>query len=183
MTQERSPHGSALRLLGEFKPLDDEQDRNRRDVVAYLLAHADGLHRDCRPDHVTASAIVLSKDGRKVMLDLHRKVQLWLQFGGHVEPSDVDLAEAALREAREESGITQLSLWSTQPVRIDVHPAPCGARNHLDVQFVAWCDSDLEPTPSAESHDVRWFDVDLLPRPTDDAVEALVAAGVRCLSQ
>ena len=183
MTLGRSAHDNAVSMITQFEPLDDEQDQHRQDVVAYLRTHADALHRDCRPDHVTASALVLSKDGQRVLLDLHRKVRMWLQFGGHVEAADGDLAETALREAREESGIAQLSLWSPQPVRIDVHPAPCGARNHLDVQFVAWCDPDLDPSPSAESHDVRWFDVDALPQPTDAAVEALVATGVRCLAQ
>jgi 8-oxo-dGTP pyrophosphatase MutT (NUDIX family) len=175
----KSAYDDALAVLTSFAPTEPGQQLQRTEVLGYLHQHLDGLRRTCRPDHVTASAIVLSPDGARVMLGLHRKVGRWLQFGGHVEPEDTGLAEAALREAREESGVACLSLWAPEPVRIDIHPAPCGAQRHLDVQFLASCDLDTEPTASEESLDVGWFDVETLPAPSDLSVHDLVAEGRR----
>jgi 8-oxo-dGTP pyrophosphatase MutT (NUDIX family) len=152
----------------------------QQEFVAHSNSHANPASRDCLPDHLTASALVLSTDGTQVLLALHRKVQIWLQFGGHVEPEDQSLAEAALREAREESGIPQVELRSSSPVQLDRHPAPCAqqARHHLDVQFVATASPQARVVVSDESWDVQWFDVAALPTPTDDAVRRLVRAAV-----
>jgi len=176
-----SAHDDALAVLTSFGATEPGQQQLRTEVLDYLHEHPDALRRSCRPDHLTASAIVLSPDGTKVMLGLHRKVGRWLQLGGHVEPGDTGLAEAALREAREESGVAQLTLWGPDPLRIDIHRAPCGADRHLDVQFLAWCDPDAEPAASEESLDVAWFDVGSLPTPSDPSVHNLVAAGDRLL--
>jgi len=176
----------AQRTLGDYRSADPRQQKLREEFLAVLAAHSDALDRTCLPDHLTASAVVMSPDGRQVMLDLHRKVGRWLQFGGHAEPDDHDLAATGLREAQEESGIEALVLVQGGPARLDRHPAPCApgrARDHLDVQFVAVAAAGAVPTVSAESHDVRWFDVTGLPEPTDDSVRSLVADAVARLTQ
>ena len=177
-----SLHADAVRLLAGWQPPDDAQDRLRRDFLQYLADHPDGVWRSCRPDHVTASALVLSPDRRQVLLHLHGKVGRWLQFGGHPEPGDATLIGAALREAVEEGGLDALRPLLAEPVRLDRHPAPCApgsARDHLDVQFALLAVQVLPPQVSAESHDVRWFAVDALPVDTDDSVRRLVDAAVR----
>jgi 8-oxo-dGTP pyrophosphatase MutT (NUDIX family) len=122
---------------------------------------------------------VLDARAEHVLLVLHRKVGLWLQPGGHCEPSDVSLAQAALREATEETGIHGLRPVGG-PVHLDRHRAPCGVEHHLDVMFTLIAPDGALPTVGVESTDVRWFDVTELPEPTDDAVRALVrAAGYR----
>jgi 8-oxo-dGTP pyrophosphatase MutT (NUDIX family) len=155
-----------------------EQELLRREFIAHAQAVTGPDHRDGRPDHVTASALVVSDDGGDVLLCLHRKVGLWLQFGGHVEPQDASLAAAALREAREEAGVTAIALQSETPIQLDRHAAPCSptARYHLDVQFLSRVERGVEPIVSDESLDVRWFPVDDLPTKTDDAVRRLVTA-------
>jgi 8-oxo-dGTP pyrophosphatase MutT (NUDIX family) len=145
---------------------------------AYVSLRPDATSRECRPDHVTASAVVLSPDAGWVMLHLHAKVGRWLQFGGHLEPDDAGLAEAALRETREESGCAQAQLWSARPMGIDVHDAPCGARHHLDVQYAAVVPADAQPRRSAESDAVEWFAVGALPASCDASVRRLVAQAV-----
>ena len=84
-----------------------------------------------------------------------------------------------MREATEESGLTDLSLVTGGPVRVDVHPAPCrtpGVRDHLDVQYVAVSRGAGQPVVSDESLDVRWFAHDDLPAGADASVRALVTA-------
>ena len=78
------------------------------------------------------------------MLTLHPIVGRWLQTGGHCESHDATLADAALREAREETGIQDLAL-DPVPVLLSRHEVPCGPlrpSHHLDVQFVAVAPAD-----------------------------------------
>lgn len=174
----------AVRLLEAWEPTEGGQRRLRNEFLQHLATVPDAVRRSGRPDHLTASALVLSADHRRVLLDLHRKVGRWLQFGGHLEPGDRRVADAALREAREESGIQELQLLGSEPVRLDRHPAPCRPGepgDHLDVQWVAVAAAGAVPRASAESLDVAWWDVDALPD-TDDSVRRLVAAALTAVS-
>lgn len=167
---------SALATLRDWPPPSAEQCRLRDEFASYAATHPDAWSRTGRPDHLTASALVLDASGSRVLLGLHGKVGLWLQFGGHLEVGDDTLAAAALREGIEESGIAGLRLRSDDPLRLDRHPAPCApdAGDHLDVQFVAVAPPGAHPHVSEESLDVRWFDVRRLPHDTDDGLRRLV---------
>lgn len=172
---------SAMQTLRTWRPAGDAQRRLREQFVARLAEGADACARSGRPDHLTASALVVDAARARVLLGLHRKVGRWLQFGGHLEPGDPTLASAALREATEESGITTLRLVDPHPLRLDRHPAPCApdARDHLDVQYLAVASDGATPRVSEESLDVQWFDVHALPADSDDALRRLVADAVR----
>jgi 8-oxo-dGTP pyrophosphatase MutT (NUDIX family) len=175
-------HADAVRVLTEYQPDEATQQQLRADYLAHLAAHPDGLFRTCAPAHVTGSALVLDADVRRVALVLHPRAKLWLQPGGHVEPTDATLADAALREATEETNIAGLRLLGG-PVLLDRHPAPCRRKrpdveHHLDVMYAALAPAGAEPVASEESLDAAWFPVDELPEPTDDAVRALVRAAL-----
>ena len=172
----------ALATLGDWTPPSTAQAALRDRYVVHLEKHRDGLSRDCRPDHLTASTLVVSPDGERVLLTLHAKARRWFQLGGHVEPDDASLADAALREAREESGLDRLAL-DRVPVQLSEHPVPfCGPDgdvHHLDVRFVATAPTDTEHAVSAESLDVAWWPVDALPDPEPDLVELVALALAR----
>ncbi|MGN6409082.1 MAG: NUDIX hydrolase [Curtobacterium sp.] len=139
-------------------------DRNR--FLTFARTHGDAaLRRDGGPEHLTASCFVFSPDLGSVLLCLHRKGRFWVQFGGHLEPGDRDLADAARREAREESGIADLDLLDTSIADLDRHDLHGGfaCAAHWDVGFVAVVDPAVTTTVSDESDDVRWFALDALP--------------------
>ncbi len=134
------------------------------------------MTRAHRPGHVTASTLIVDED-RRVLLCLHGRLGLWMQVGGHCEPGDATLAEAALREAREESGIPGLRL-DPVPIDVDVHEVRCGAGDgspagpsmHYDVRFLAVCPAGTTTLISDESADLGWFAADELPSPLAEGV-------------
>ncbi|MDT0378055.1 NUDIX hydrolase [Streptomyces sp. DSM 42041] len=174
-----SLHADAGRVLKEWGAPDAEQERLRLAYLDHLAAHPDGVWKACADAHVTASALVVDADGGRVLLTLHRKLRMWLQTGGHCEPEDTTLAQAALREATEESGITGLSLLGDAPVRLDRHLTPCAW--HLDVQYAVRAPRGAVAEVSEESLDLRWFRFAELADVTDASVQRLATATSRLL--
>lgn len=178
-----SLHADAVRVLEGWTAPDTAQDALRRDYLAHLAARPDAMQRACHPDHLTASALVVDAAHERVLLTLHRRLQRWLQTGGHCEDADLTLAEAALREATEESGIAGLAV-DPEPVVLSRHEVPCGPlrpAHHLDVQYVAVAPPGAVEVISEESSDLRWFALDALPEGVDDSVRTLVALSARRL--
>jgi 8-oxo-dGTP pyrophosphatase MutT (NUDIX family) len=170
-------HTSAVAALEQWQAPSPAEERLRERYLAHLAARRDALSRHCHPDHLTASAIVVSHDRSRVLLNLHGKYRIWMQFGGHCEADDQSLAAAALRETREESGIDGLGLLSDHPIQLDSHEVRCGPvrpAHHLDVRFATVAPPDAEATASTESVAVRWFARDQLPPGVERSVLDLV---------
>lgn len=174
-----SLHADAQALLEAWVAPDAAQERLRQRYVAHLRSHPDGTWRECRPDHLTASTLVLDADRSAVLLTLHAKARRWFQVGGHCERDDQTLAGAALREAREESGVPDLVILPV-PVQLSEHPVPfCGPDgdvHHLDVRFVAVAPRASRPEVSEESLDVRWWPLDALPDLEPDVLQLVELA-------
>lgn len=165
-------------MLHDWEPADETQERLRLAYLRHLAEHTDGMWRSCRPDHVTASTVIVGASADQVLLTLHRRLGRWLQTGGHCEPGDRTLLAAARREAVEESGIQGLRV-DPVPLRLDRHRVVCGPRQparHLDVQFLALAPAAAQERVSAESTALGWFGVESLPDSADSSVRALVAA-------
>ncbi len=170
---------SATRELAVWAAPGPAQRALREAFLGFLAARPDdACRRSCEPGHLTASALVLDHTGRRVLLTLHPRVGRWIQLGGHCEPGDDTLAAAALREAREESGIDGLTL-DPDPLHLDVHPITCSLgrpTRHLDVRFLARAPAGARARISAESCDLRWWPADA---PPDGVVEDTVGELIR----
>ncbi|ADG89655.1 NUDIX hydrolase [Thermobispora bispora] len=168
-------HRDARTVLTGWTAPTPEEERLRREFLAHLDAHPDAMLRECAAGHLTATTAVLSHDGARVLLTLHTKARMWLPMGGHCENGDATLAQAALREATEESGIPGLVLLGG-PLALDRHKGWCHRpfRWHLDVEYGAVAPPDAETIISDESLDLRWFPVEEIPEPTDEATRRLV---------
>ncbi|HEY4332764.1 MAG TPA: NUDIX domain-containing protein [Ilumatobacteraceae bacterium] len=138
-------------------PVDD---REAASLTAFL-EHFDALpapfdeHAD--PVHVTGSAIVVGNRG--VILHLHKRLGIWIQPGGHIDPGEMPW-DAAVRETLEETGlIAAHPHGEPQLIHVDVHSGGRG-HTHLDLRYLVTA-PDLDPTPPpGESQDVQWFDWD-----------------------
>ncbi|GAB3770331.1 ADP-ribose pyrophosphatase YjhB (NUDIX family) [Nocardioides ginsengisegetis] len=177
-----SLHADALAVLSGWVAPTPAQDELRQRYVDHLAAHDDGVWRGCFPDHLTAGTLVVDESGEHVLLNLHRKARRWFAFGGHCEPGDRTLADAALREAREESGLADLR-FDPVPAHLDEHAVPfCDPRGevrHLDVRFVAQAPAGADHATSDESLDVRWWPVDGLPELEPEMHELIAVARAR----
>jgi len=155
----------------------------RRHVLEFCVAHGDALLRSSTEAHLTGSALVVDPaDGRFVVLH-HRKLDRWLQPGGHAD-GDGDLAAVALREAAEETGLQPLDVFRPA-VDLDVHlvePKAEAPHRHLDLRFVVLAApgaAEAGPPPgNHESHEVRWARVaDLDALGADASLRRLVRRG------
>jgi 8-oxo-dGTP pyrophosphatase MutT (NUDIX family) len=165
-----SLHDDAVLVLKSY----EHQDELRQLYLDHLAAHPDGMWKACEAGHVTASALVVEPEHGRVLLTLHKKLGMWLQMGGHCEPGDATLADAAMREATEESGIRGLTLLPGGPVRLDRHAIPAPCHWHLDVQYAAMAPAGAVEEISEESLDLRWFAYDEVAEVADKSVVRLL---------
>jgi 8-oxo-dGTP pyrophosphatase MutT (NUDIX family) len=144
------------RDLDGWVPVDEREAVSVEALRALLATRTDDVFDEGVSDHhVTASAFVVSERG--IILHLHRRLNIWVQPGGHVDAGEHPAA-AALRETIEETGLpARHPDDGPRMVHIDVHPGPRG-HTHYDVRYLLVC-PPVDPTPpEGESPDVFWFD-------------------------
>lgn len=164
-----SLHDAATAAVREYHPSSAGQQQLRTQFLTHLRRHDDGVWKTGPPTHLTSSTFVYSADLDSALLVLHGKAKLWLQPGGHLEPDDLDLPAAALREATEETGIADLRLLPGV-VQLDRHALADAfgrCREHLDVRYAAIAPPGATPVNSPESEAVGWWRLDALPAVTD----------------
>lgn len=161
------PRAALVEALGRLVPGDAEEARDRDRIVAFALRHERPFDRAIPEGHLTGSAITVSADGSRVLLLHHRKLDRWLQPGGHGDPGETTGEQVALREALEETGIAGLALdeRAPRPLDVDVHQIPARgdepAHEHLDLRYLVRAPEGARVLPAlAELHEVRWVDWD-----------------------
>jgi 8-oxo-dGTP pyrophosphatase MutT (NUDIX family) len=120
------------------------------------------------PVHVTGSAIVVHPQSGRVLLRWHERMQGWLQLGGHGDPGETDPFAVALREAHEETGLSDLVAWpdGARPalVHVVVVPVPAGRgepeHEHADLRYVLATGSPDDAAPESPSAALRWLTID-----------------------
>ena len=149
-----------------------------RALVAWLPAPLD---ERADPTHVTGSAIVVDGGGR-VLLHRHKRLGRWLQPGGHLDPGERPW-EAAVRETREETGLTARHVGGAPLLlHVDVHEGPRG-HLHLDLRYLLEGDAEVVLRPAdGESPDVAWWPPAEASRITDASTRAAMAAARRVLT-
>ena len=159
-----------LELVSGHTPVDDKEKEHTASTLDFLRKNHNCASADNLKGHITASAWVLSPDRTQTLLTHHRKLNRWLQLGGHVE-GDATIQEAALREAVEEGGIAQLHLIEDSIFDIDVHLIP--AKNevadhyHYDIRFLFQAER-IVFVVSNESNELAWINLSDMANLTSD---------------
>ena len=129
----------------------------------FVESNPDCFERSLKIGHVTGSAWVVNKAGTHVLLTHHKKLNMWLQLGGHAD-GNTDILDAALCEAVEESGFQTLEPVGTEIFDIDIHLIPrhgdIQAHNHHDIRFLFVAKKTEDYVISDESNELKWILMD-----------------------
>jgi 8-oxo-dGTP pyrophosphatase MutT (NUDIX family) len=176
-----------LEELRSYLPADEAEQADVARICDLLASASKPLHRGhYLPGHITASAYVYDPASGQLLLHHHRRLDRWLQMGGHVEEGESP-RQAALREAREESGLEGLALAVDRIFDVNVHAIPAGKgepdHSHFDVRFLVSPGSEtkvrLDPE---ESLDLRWLDLEEAERRMNEPAAARVIGKIRALN-
>ncbi len=156
---------------------------NQQEILAAIDADPQILVRSARPGHLTGSGLVVDAAGERFVLLHHRKLQIWVQPGGHAD-GEANLARVALDECTEETGIDGLCV-AAPAIDVDIHrvaPPSEDPHVHYDLRFLVVAPAAASLQPNHESTDGRWVgwdEVDSMP--IDTGTQRLVAAGRRAV--
>ena len=149
------------KLLENYLPVYAEEKECKKRMLSFLSAYPDCFLRSCLPGHFTASAWLVNADHSKILLMHHKKLNKWLQPGGHCD-GDGDLLRVAIKEAREESGIDNVVPIQKSIFDIDMHLIPQIGTElphyHFDIRFLLKVDGDGALKINSESKALKWFE-------------------------
>lgn len=149
--------------LEEHVPFDLDELQTKKSILA-LVEHSriPSDRNQFNPGHITASAFVATKNKSHIILILHRKLSRWLQPGGHIEPQDSSVLEAATREVEEEVGL-HLIPSDGQLFDLDIHHIPESksepAHKHFDIRFLFVVDR-CNLTVGSDVVDAQWISLE-----------------------
>jgi len=153
-----------LGLLTSYSPAAADEQGYRMEMLDLAAAALDPFDRySYQPGHFTSSGFVVHPDGGSLLLIHHAKVGAWLQPGGHIDPSDHHLIDAARREIEEETAVGSLIPVAVGLVDIDLHVFPAHGEQpehrHYDIRF-GFVAGDDGFAHNDEATDARWFTLD-----------------------
>jgi len=161
MSGSREPVLKLLRTHAA-RPLDAHEASMAADLIRFVEAHPDCAERSLQTGHLTGSAWIVDRERKRTLLTHHRKLNKWLQLGGHAD-GELDLLAVALREAREESGLTRLRVVETAIFDVDRHLIPARKTEpdhwHYDIRFMLEAEPEEPFVVSDESHDLAWIEI------------------------
>ena len=157
-----------LQLLDRYHERHPDEVATTDRIRKLLVDYERCFHRDCFPGHITSSAWIVSRESGAALLTNHRKLERWLQLGGHAD-GETDVLASARREAEEESGLRDFDVLPRTGIceilDLDVHDIPARGdeplHQHHDIRFLLEV-SDQQPIlrQQSESKEVRWFSSD-----------------------
>ena len=150
-----------LNALRAYRTVFPEEAAMVERTCRFVTEHEDCFDRKLYPGHVTASAWVVNPARDHVLMLHHKKLDMWLQPGGHAD-GDPDVLNVVLKETSEETGLDprHIRLVDDRIFDVDVHvvhPNAFDPRHlHFDIRFLVEVDDDIPIPGNDESHQILW---------------------------
>lgn len=149
-----------IKQLSDYQSFNEEEEDYRLSMLRLLQTEKDCFHRHLLHGHFTGSAFIINIDCEKVLLLHHRKLDKWLQPGGHAD-GDENIARVAEREAWEETGLKNIRLLQPTIFDLDIHTIPARKNEpehlHYDIRFLFVADSSEPLLLNSESKALAWL--------------------------
>lgn len=162
--------------LADYRQRWPAETETARSFLALLEDPQDPFLRERLEGHFTGAAWLVSADGARILMTHHRKLERWLQLGGHAD-GDRDMAQVALKEAEEESGLPGLSVEAGSIFDLDRHWIPerkdVPGHWHYDVRYVVRAGKDERYSVSDESHDLAWRPIAEVAQDPDESLSRM----------
>ena len=151
--------------IAAYEPFNEQEERDKELIFHWIEQNEDAFSRKNVVAHVTASAWVVNKDRSKVLMVYHNIYNSWSWLGGHAD-GEIDLLSVAIREVKEESGISCVrpvseNIFSLESLTVDGHVKKgkyVSSHLHLNVTYLLEADSDEAVTiKEDENSGVAWF--------------------------
>ena len=157
--------------LAHHSPVDENEAMMLIDIMEFVNQHNNCFDRELNVGHITGSAWIIDLERTHALLTHHRKLDRWLQLGGHSD-GDSNTLEVALREGREESGLEKIRPVHEDIFDVDVHLIPARKSEpdhyHYDIRFLLEADRSTPLVVSEESNDLAWIPLDEIEKLVSD---------------
>ncbi|MBF0276440.1 MAG: NUDIX hydrolase [SAR324 cluster bacterium] len=151
-----------LDLLSTYHREYPMENATTDQFIYFVSDHKDCFERSFKKGHITGSAWLVNKKGTHVLLTHHKKLNKWLQLGGHSD-GNPDPQAVAFKELCEESGLRDVTPVWEQIFDLDIHLIPQRENEeehfHYDVRFAFRVLGSEEYEVSGESHDLSWVKI------------------------
>ena len=154
--------------IAAYVPFNEQEAHDKALILWFLDHNPDAFQRSNTLAHMTASAWAVNPARDSVLMVYHRIYDSWSWTGGHAD-GETDLLKVALRELREETGVTHLrpvsrDIYSLEVLTVDGHEkhgAYVSSHLHLNVTYLIEADErDALHICEAENSGVRWFSLE-----------------------
>ena len=151
-----------LKLLAAYSQRYPQETGCVNNIIDFVKQYDTCFERSLAIGHITGSAWIVNNAGTHTLLTHHKKMNKWMQPGGHAD-GESDVLRVAIREADEESGLTQLQVEDAKIFDVDIHQIPARGSEaqhlHYDIRFALRAHGSEKFIVSDESHDLAWVEI------------------------
>ena len=151
-----------LKLLAAYSQSYPQETGCVNNIIEFVKQYDSCFQRSLAVGHITGSAWIVNNAGTHTLLTHHKKLNKWMQPGGHAD-GESDVLRVAIREADEESGLTQLQVEDAKIFDVDIHQIPARGSEaqhlHYDIRFALRAHGSEKFIVSDESHDLAWVEI------------------------
>lgn len=157
-----------LNAFQAYKPTCEQEIKDQKLILDFIKRNPDALERSNLAAHITSSAFVVNEKMDKILFAYHKIYNSWAWVGGHADGHE-DLLEVAIKEAKEETGLSHVKVYQDDIFTLDVilvtnhikHGAYVPDHLHLNASYLLIADEKDELSINhAENSGVAWFKID-----------------------